>query len=60
VGAAAYLSQRLRPGDRRTDELGRVTEEVVREAERLRTWAERRGVRLPGTDGGPAPDREGD
>jgi uncharacterized protein (TIRG00374 family) len=45
-GAAAYLSLRLQPEARRTDALRRVTVEAAQEAEDVRTWAERHGVRV--------------
>lgn len=48
LGAAAYLSLRLRPGTRRADELRRLAEEAAPEAEDLKTWAARHGVKLAG------------
>jgi uncharacterized protein (TIRG00374 family) len=49
LGAAAYLSLRLQPEARRADELRRVAEEAAHDAENVRTWAERHGVRVPQT-----------
>lgn len=50
LGAAAYLSLRLRPGVRRADELRRLAQEAAGESENLRTWAHRHGVKLPRLD----------
>jgi uncharacterized protein (TIRG00374 family) len=46
VGAAAYLSLRLQPEMRRAEALGRITTEAAHEAEDVRTWAERHGVKI--------------
>jgi putative heme transporter len=48
-GAAAYLSLRMQPEARRADVLREVTTEAAKEAEDVRTWAERHGVRLAHT-----------
>jgi uncharacterized protein (TIRG00374 family) len=45
-GAAAYLSLRLQPDTRRADELRRVANEAAKDAEDVRTWAERHGVKV--------------
>jgi uncharacterized protein (TIRG00374 family) len=48
-GAAAYLSLRLQPETRRADALREITTEAAKEAEDVRTWAQRHGVRLAQT-----------
>jgi uncharacterized protein (TIRG00374 family) len=45
-GAAAYLSLRLQPEARRADALLEITTEAAKEAEDVRTWAQRHGVRV--------------
>lgn len=45
-GAAAYLSLRLQPAARRADALLEITTEAANEAEDVRTWAQRHGVRV--------------
>jgi putative heme transporter len=45
-GAAAYLSLRLQPEARRADALLEITAEAAKEAEDVRTWAQRHGVKL--------------
>jgi putative heme transporter len=45
-GAAAYLSLRLQPDTRRADELRRITAQAAQEAEDVRTWADRHGVKI--------------
>ncbi len=46
LGAAAYLTLRLQPDRPSSDELRRITEQSAREAEGLKTWAERHGVKV--------------
>jgi putative heme transporter len=46
-GAAAYLSLRLQPKVRRADELRDAAAQAVEDAEDVRTWAERVGVKVP-------------
>jgi uncharacterized membrane protein YbhN (UPF0104 family) len=56
VGAGAYLSLRFEQGvpkERTADELRRLAERAVEEAEDARTWAERHGVRTPGQSSPP-------
>jgi uncharacterized protein (TIRG00374 family) len=45
-GAAAYLSLRLQPEARRADALRRITTQAAQEAEDVRTWAQRHGVKV--------------
>jgi uncharacterized protein (TIRG00374 family) len=45
-GAAAYLSLRLQPEARRADALLEITTEAAKEAEDVRTWAQRHGVKV--------------
>jgi hypothetical protein len=55
-GAAAYLSLRLQPEARRADELRRVATQAAQDAEDVRTWAERHGVKLPQPTSQKSPD----
>lgn len=45
-GAAAYLSLRLQPDVPRADELARIATQAAKDAEDVRTWAERHGVKV--------------
>ncbi len=47
LGAGAYLSLHFAPKARRTEELRDIAEEAAREAEDLKTWSDKHGVRFP-------------
>jgi uncharacterized protein (TIRG00374 family) len=47
VGAGTYLSLRFEPRGARARELRRVAEEAAKEAEDLKSWSDKHGVKLP-------------
>jgi len=57
-GAVAYLSLRVHPERRRADALRRVAQQAARDAEDVRTWAGRHGMKVPQKSSGAHPPFE--
>jgi hypothetical protein len=55
IGAAAYLSLRLQPEARPADALRDVAAQATHDAEDVRTWAERHGVKVAHQTSGDSP-----